>query len=74
MYEVSAHSETTRTKEIVKLLTIACKGGPEDYCSQVFCLSVYEQNFWATNNVGTLIMLPKDMKLYKDQNKTQAFF
>ena len=49
---------------------------PHSYCSLVFSvcvLCVYEQNFWTTNNIGTLIELPKDMKLYKDQNK-RCFF
>ena len=31
----------------------------------VFCLSVYEQNFWTTNNIGTSIKLPKEAKLRK---------
>ena len=34
---------------------------------------MYEQNFWRTNNIGTSIELPKDVKLYKNQNKRQAF-
>ena len=41
------------------------------WCS--VCLSVYEQNFWTTNNIGTSIEPPKYVKLYKDQNKRQAF-
>ena len=43
------------------------------YIYMVFCLSVYEENFWRTNNIGTSIELPKDVKLYKDQNERQAF-
>ena len=37
------------------------------------CLSVFYQNVWAANNIKTLIELPKGVKLYKDQNKRQAF-
>ena len=36
-------------------------------------LSDFYQNFWATSNIETSIKLPKDVKLYKDQNKRQAF-
>ena len=39
----------------------------------VFFLSVYEQNFWRTNNIGISIEILKDTKLCKDQNKRQAF-
>ena len=28
---------------------------------------------WTHNSIGTLIELPTDLKLYKDQNKRQAF-
>ena len=45
--------------------TLACVGGAESYYDQVFCLCVCSQNLWTTNNIGNLIKLPTDMKLYK---------
>ena len=41
------------------------------------CISVslsVPKFFWTTHNNGTSIELPTDLKLYKDQNKRQAFF
>ena len=32
------------------------------------CDCVCSQTFWTTNNIGTSIELPTDLKLYKDQN------
>ena len=32
-------------------------GGAEDYCNQVFCLSVCSQNFWTSNSIGTSMEL-----------------
>ena len=37
------------------------------------CVFLYEQKFWTTNNIGTSIERPTDVKLYKDQNKRQPF-
>ena len=34
---------------------------------------VFYQTVWTTNNTGISIELPTDLKLYKDQNKRQAF-
>ena len=45
-------------------------GGPEGYCSVCACMN---KVFWITNNIGTSIELPRDVKLYKDQNKRQTF-
>ena len=49
------------------LLTLAHVGRVEGYPYEVFCVCVcvcvYEQNFWTTDNIGTLIELPTDFKL-----------
>ena len=36
-------------------------------------MCVFYQTFWTTNNIGIFIVLPTDLKLYKDQNKRQMF-
>ena len=45
------------------------------YCNQVFyvCVCVFDKNFWTTNNIGTWIELPTDLKVFQDQNKRQPF-
>ena len=47
------------------LLTLAHVGRVEGYPYEMFCVCVcvYKQNFWTTNNIGTLIELPTDFKL-----------
>ena len=51
---------------------LACIDEAKSYSNQVFCLSVNKIS-GTTNNIGTSIEQPKDMKLYKDQTKRQAF-
>ena len=68
---------SVRLLEHYYLLTLAHVDGAEGYCNLVFylcvCVCVCKHNFWTTNNIATSIELPTDVKLYKDQNKRQAF-
>ena len=68
--EINCKTEVLYEQVIHTCLTLSRVGRAEDYCNQSICLSVFYQNFWTSSNIEASIELPKDVKLYKDQNKT----